>query len=335
MTHTRVRSARKGVPARRPPWHRGYMTGPVESEAAKLTNDHWVSRGYQANFGTPDKRLSILDVQAGEFLPKTRAIRRSFCEVGFTTYLEDGERDERLEKAFAGLETTVLDRIRNVSPSNRGPDVKVQVAQLFAIHLVRHPAYKVLHERIAAQVRTRDVPVIAAKPALPAAFERDFGRPPKDGELLDLAQHVYDALHADPGTVLGSMARQHDLMAEKLNSLHMQVITVDPLLPGFAIGDTPIVHGHPATNRYGFRDHLALMDASFVFGPLTRRVGVCFSGQSLPSVKVRTKRMLNTLNGLTIRAASAEVGCHPDDRGAVRQAWGRLDQLPPSILFGP
>lgn len=311
----------------------GDRTEVETDDGPKLTNDHWVSQAYQANFGTVEKRLAILDIATGEFLPKTRAIRRNFCEEGFTTYLEDGKRDQRLEDAFAGLETTVLDQIRKVSATNRGPEMKVQVVHLFAIHLVRNPTYKALYDKIAAEVRASEIATIAAEPSLPAAFERDFGRPPNEGELLDLALQQYDALHAHPGTVLGSMVRQHDLMAEKLNSLNMQVVTIDPLLPGFTIGDTPIVHGHPATDRYGFRDRLALMDASFVFGPLTRRVGVCFSSRNLPSVRVKTKRMLNTLNGLTIRAASAEVACHPDEREAARQAWRRLDRLPPSFLF--
>jgi hypothetical protein len=174
---------------------------------------------------------------------------------------------------------------------------------------------------------------LAADPRLPIVFERQYGRPPHDGELLRITHEQFDDLDAHPGTVLDSMASQHDLMADRLNGLHLQVVEVHPSLPGFAIGDTPIVHGDPPTNRYGFRDHLALMDAHFVFGPLTRRVGVCFSGSSLAPVTVRTRRMLDTLNGLTIRAALSEVACHPDDAKAVRQAGQRLDRHPPSYLF--
>jgi hypothetical protein len=304
-----------------------------ESPGDKLTNDHWVSQGYQANFATPDRRLAILNVHTGSLAPKTRAIRRNFCEKGFTTYLDDGKRNDRLENAFAGLETTVLDRVRKVSPADRGPDLKIEVVHLFAIHLVRNPSFKAFHKSIAADVRARDVPAIAAEPDLPVWFEREFGRPPNDGELLDLTRAQYDALHGRPDTVLGSMAQQHDGIAEKLNRLNMQVVSIEPALPGFAVGDIPIVHAHPATNRYGFRDHLALMDASFVFGPLSRRVGVCFSSKALPPFRVKTRRMLDTLNGLTIRTALNEVACHPDDAKAVRQAHQRLDRLPPSFLF--
>lgn len=123
-------------------------------------------------------------------------------------------------------------------------------------------------------------------------------------------------------------------MAERLNRFYLQVVEVDPSLPGFALGDTPIVHGHPPTNRYGFRDRLALLDAGFIFGPLSRYVGVCLSARSLPTVSVRTRRKLDTLNGLTIRAALSEVACHPHDARAVRQACQRLDRLDPWFLFG-
>lgn len=299
-----------------------------------LTNDHWVSKGYQANFADDQKRVAIIDLATCKRLPKLRAVRSNFRERGFTTYLEDGERNQFLEDAFASLETTVLDRIRRVSAANCGPDMKVEVAHLFAIHLVRSPAYKAFHDAIADQVREEQVPDIAAEPRLAEKFEAQFGRPPDDGELLDLALQLYDEMDAHPGTVLGSMARQHDLMAERLNRFHMQVIEVDRSLPGLALGDTPIVHGYPGEGRYGYRDRLALLDATFIYGPLTRFVGVCFSSRRQPPAVVSTRWKLDTLNALTIRAAQEEVACHPDDGRAVRQVCDRLDRFDPVRLFG-
>lgn len=307
----------------------------VEPEfESKLTNDHWVSKAYQANFADAEKRVAIVNLSTCRRLPKTRAIRSNFRERGFTSYLEDGRRNQELEDAFASLESTVLDRIRKVSAANAGPEWKVEVAHLFAIHLVRSPAYAAFHDKIACDVRSRGVPKIAAEPRLAELFEGEVGRPPDDGELLNLTHQQFDKMGAHPSTVLGSMARHHDLMAEKLNQFHMQVVEVDRSLPGFALGDTPIVHGDPATTRYGFRDRLALLDASFIFGPLSRYVGVCFASRSQRAVSVRTRKQLDRLNGLTVRAALSEVACHPDDARAIGQVCHRLDRFDPSFLFG-
>ena len=57
--------------------------------------------------------------------------------------------------------------------------------------------------------------------------------------FLKLALRAYDELAADPMSVVTTMIRQHDAIAEKLNSFHLQVIAVeDVLLPGFVVGDT-------------------------------------------------------------------------------------------------
>lgn len=302
------------------------------SSADGLTADHWVSRGYQQNFADGDKRVAVVQVEDGRIVDPGRPIKSNFREVGFTTFLDAGVPNDLLERAFASVERSVLNEVRLVGVGRRGPAQKAAVANLFAVHLVRSPTFKALHAHVHDDFRRSGVHELAADPSLPRRFERDFGRPPTDGELLDLVLAQLDIMAADPLALAEAMVRQHDQMAEKLNTFHMQVIELDPALPGFVIGDTPVVHADTAAGRYGFKDRLALLDADLILGPLTRRTAACFTVRREAPVVIRTRKMVDTVNAIILRAAQAEVACHPDDARALRQVYSRLDRLPPSRL---
>ncbi|MGQ0433394.1 MAG: DUF4238 domain-containing protein [Microthrixaceae bacterium] len=304
----------------------------MSTDHPPLTADHWVSRGYQANFADAEKRVAILDVRGGRIVDARKAIKSNFREVGFTTFLDAGVPNDLLERAFAAVERSVLNEIRAVSASRRGPKQKAAVANLFAIHLVRSPSFKAFHAQISDEFRQTGIANIATDPSLPARFETDRGRPPRDGELLALTAAQYDEMASSPLSLVQAMVRQHDQMAEKLNSFHMQTVELDNDLPGFVLGDTPIVHADTRQDRYGFRDRLALGAADLITGPLTRRTAVCFTLKRLPHTVIRTRKMVDAINAIVLRAAQAEVACHPDDAHALSQLPGRLDRLPPQLL---
>jgi len=299
-----------------------------------LPQDHWVSRGYQQNFASDDKRVAVFGVRLGRVIEPGRPIKSNFREHGFTTFLEAGVPNDLLERAFASVESRVLNEIRTISVARRGPQQKADVANLFAVHLVRSPAFKAFHQHIGEQFREDDVREYATDAELIERFKRSEGRDPSDVELLDMSLRVYDEMVADPMSLVTTMIRQHDAMAEMLNGLHLQVVEVAPELPGLVIGDTPVVHAALKQGRYGFRDHLALGDADFIIGPLTRRTAACFTVRRFEPVRVKTRKRLDTINAIFLRAALAEVACHPDDAKAVRQTYSRLERLPASILVG-
>ena len=144
----------------------------------------------------------------------------------------------------------------------------------------------------------------------------------------------YADLISDPMHLVESMLKQHDQMAEMLNGFHLQTIEISPDLPGLAISDTLIVHARPARSEYGFRDRLALGDATLVIGPLTRHTAVCFTVSPLRPITISTRRKLDALNGIFIRGAEKVIACHPDDAKAAQQAVSRLPRHPPSVLLG-
>lgn len=298
----------------------------------ELPRDHWVSRGYQQNFASSDKRVAVFSLRSGRVVDVGRPIKSNFREHGFTTFLEAGVPNDLLERAFASVESRVLNEIRSVTAKRRGPAQKVDVANLFAIHLVRSPSFKAFHRHIEEQFRAGDVQGFATDEELIERFQASEGRPPNDGELLDLALRVYDEMVSDPMSLVTAMIRQHDAIAEMLNRFHLQVIELAAGLPGFVIADTPVVHADLKRGRYGFRDHLALDDADFIIGPLTRTTAACFTARPLPPMLVKTRKLLDATNAIFLRAALEEIACHPDDARALQQTHSRLDRLPPALL---
>lgn len=300
----------------------------------ELPQDHWVSRGYQQNFASADKRVAVFSVRAGRVVDAGRPVKSNFREHGFTTFLEAGVPNDLLERAFASVEKHVLNEIRTISATRRGPQQKAAVANLFAVHLVRSPAFKSFHRDIGERFRANDIPTYATDDELIERFMASKGHPPNDGDLLDLSLSVYDEMIADPMSLVSSMIRQHDAAAEMFNGFHLQVVELASGLPGFVIGDTPVVHAALKDSLYGFRDHLALGDADFIIGPLTRTTAACFTVRPLSPVLVKTRKKLDTINAIFLRAALVEVACHPQDAKALPQTYSRLDRLPPSILTG-
>lgn len=193
------------------------------------------------------------------------------------------------------------------------------------------------HGRIGLDFGGSDrIKALAASSTLFEGYSQLKRRPPEPGELEALVDEQYAALLADRNEMHESMLRQHDLMAERFAASYPQVITQSPGLPGFAIGDTPIVHLDLATERTGFRDSLALMDSTIVVGPISRRVALCFTSQPTPSAQLRTHRQVDALNAIFIRGAQTAVACHPDDAHRLeRRVAARLGDLPPElIVFG-
>lgn len=221
----------------------------------ELPRDHFVSRGYQQNFASPDKRVTVISAASGRVVDVGRPIKSNFREQGFTTFLEAGVPNDLLEKAFVSVERRVLNEIRRVGVDRCGPRQNADVANLFAIHLVRSPSFKDFYRDIGDRFRAVNVPAFVDNREYIERFESSEGRMPSRAELLEVALRAYDELATDPMSLVTTMIRQHDAIAEKLNGFHLQVISIADLgLPGFVVGDTPVVHAALNNGRYGFRD---------------------------------------------------------------------------------
>jgi hypothetical protein len=277
---------------------------------------HLVSRGYQQNFATEDKRVSVLDVATGRVIDRHRPIKSNFVAPDFTAFVDaSGAVDQQLERDFARIERVVLDQTRRVAPDCYGPDQQGAIINLLAVHLVRSAAFKVAHDVIVSQVRDDDLPGYEDHEQLKTAFARQYGRPPRPGEIREIAvQQLTDRVGSNE-MLVDSMARNHDRMVDFLNAFHVQLVTLKPTLPGFILGDVPVVHGHSATNRFGFRNHLAIGDSDLIIAPLT-------DGDNRPlspdvTAAVTTIREARLANGGVFEAA------HPSPR---RPTAGTVDR---------
>jgi hypothetical protein len=294
---------------------------------------HLVSRGLQRNFANEVHRVALLDSRSGRLLDHGRPIKSNWRRPGFNDCeLSPGVSSDWLEKEFAKIEQRVLNQIRDVGPDNAGPQQRASVASLFALHLVRSETFRMRHDDIVEQLRREYIPSMAVESKAVELFQRDYGRFPADGEIEAIAERQLDHGVANKQMLIESMARNHNKLADKLIGFSMQVVWMKDDLPGFVLGDVPIVHADVTTGRYGFRDHLAIGDANMIVGPLSRRTAVFLSAAPLRHAELRTRKLVDTVNAVFWRAALAEVICHPEDSLATAQLWRKLDRLPPTML---
>lgn len=290
---------------------------------------HLVSAGYQRNFGTADRRLDIIDPANGDVVEAGRAIRRNWRREHWHSVIDrsTGEVDTSLEDTFSKIETRFLDAIRHVRIDQMTPDRAGAVINLFAVHIARSEMLRPWSDELSDRELPYIIRELAASPKAVARFEAQRGRKPFAGELEAIAQQISDQRSASGEWRRDTIARNHDGVVERLQALHMQIVEIDDGLPGLVLGDVPVIHANLSEGRFGYRDRLAIGDADLIMAPLTRRVLICFSATPDPHVRVTTKRKLNDVINLLIRASVREIGCHPEDRLNLQ----RVCRNPPAL----
>jgi hypothetical protein len=289
---------------------------------------HLVSKGYQRNFATPDRKVTVLSALDGTVIEQLRPTKRNWAEPHWNSVLTAaGQYDARLEVEWARLEPSVLRRIREVSVASCRPEHRGAIINLFAIHLVRSRTFESFRSALHADAIERVVNDLVADDELIARFVRSAGRQPTDGEIASMARVQADVLESSRQGLVDSMVSLHNKIAAKLDEYRIQVIEVPDRLPGFVLADVPVVHADLSSLRFGFRDHLAVGDANLVIGPLTRRIAVCFTASSDSHVVVKSKAKVLEVNNLLRAGAVREVACHPDDA----QVIARLLRNPPPV----
>jgi hypothetical protein len=253
---------------------------------------------------------------------------------GFTTYMDQGGLNGRLEKAFSAAEGKAIGLIRRILQS-QGPDTKRAVADFFAIHMVRNPSFKAMHKRITDNYRETVVEKFTTSDELRVRFVLQYGRIAGEDEIHQLVRRTYDDYVGQQETTVDSTFRHWKNISAKLDEFHMQVIQIGEDLPGFAFGDVPFVHASTKLRKYGFRDHLAIGDANLIVGPLSKDVAVCFTAHEYPPTSIGSIVDLDTLNAIFIRAANKEVACNPSHIDYLQEVASRLDALPPEAMLAP
>ncbi len=298
-------------------------------------NDHIVSRGWQKNFANELHQVAVLDILARRVVPRDRPIKNNFAERGFMTYVSpSGEVLRDADKAFQQIERRVLNKVREVGVRSRvTDDHREAVVQLFTIHLVRSQAFRDSQFAVLNKAEPDFVRDWPKNPKLLEKYQLHLGRLPYPGEVEALVMQWFAAQRSG-GVVFESLDHSIDTIVNVLRKWQLQVVACPDSLPGFVLGDVPVVHANLALKKFGFRDGLAVGDADVIMAPISRRVLVCFSKEPRRPATITTKQSLRTLNSLTFRVARREVACHPHDGADAQRACASLEHdLPRGALL--
>ncbi|MEQ1699608.1 MAG: DUF4238 domain-containing protein [Ilumatobacteraceae bacterium] len=282
-------------------------------------NDHIVSRGWQWNIAEGHE-LTVLDARTGLIVDTARPIKSNFAELDYMTYTDaSGNPVRDVDIAFTKIERRVLNKIREIRVNNCRDEHRDAVADLFGIHLVRSKAMRASKLRLIAQHGPDLAYELSQRPEVQAKFLRVLGRLPYPGEIEQLTRDFTARQVETNEYFVENLPRLQRQIRDMMSKYYLQVVESTGNLPGFIIGDVPVVHAHLATQRFGFKDQLALGDSDYLAGPISRRVAVLFTATRLPHKVVQTKKMISKLNVMAVFAADREVACHPDDAMAVKR----------------
>lgn len=292
---------------------------------------HLVSKGYQENFAR-NHRVAVVDRSTGKLIEE-RETKRNWRENDFVTVFDaDGQPDDSLEREFAELERTVLNKIREISSAPMRSDQRSALDQLAAIHLTRSLNYASRHHEVTEAFFDDAVCEFMMDPRLRQLFEADHRRAPFPGELEALITQQVQQFRAQPDLLANGMRHGVASITQILARWQVELIAAPGGLPGFVLPDHPVLHAARTQGRYGFRDHLAVGDADLLMVPIRRRLLACYTNGHGGLKTLRTKKQIQLVNAALCRNARLEVACHPEDARDVGNAIRNSDRLPLSAL---
>ena len=295
-------------------------------------NDHIVSRGWQQNIAEGHE-LAVLDVVTGNVVAESRPIKSNFAELDYMTYTDtEGNAVRDVDEAFTKIERKVLNKVREITVSNCSTDHRDAVAELFGIHIVRSRAMRASKLRLLAEHGHEIAADLESNVEVQEKFLAVLGRPPHPGEILQMARDWEQNQIGTNEYFVENLPHFQRVIRDMLAKYHLQVVEAAPTLPGFVIGDVPVVHALLGSQRFGFRDRLAIGDSDYVAAPISRRIAVLFTVDRLPHRVIRTKKLMSQFNVMSVLAADREVACHPDDVMPLKRLWRSRDRY---RSFGP
>lgn len=305
----------------------------VEMVAAELIdetrdppNDHIVSKGWQKNFANELHQVAVVDVNTCCVVQRDRPIKSNFAERGFMTQIgPNGEALRDADKAFQKIERRVLNKMREISVDCRITDEhREAVVQLFTIHLVRSQEFRDSQFAVLDRAELDFVRDWPKNPKLLDKYRVHLGRLPHPGEVEAIVSQWFAAQRSG-GVVFDTIDHSIKTIETVLRKWRLQVVGCPASLPGFVLGDVPVIHANLESRRFGFRDGLAVGDADVIMAPLSRRVMVCFTKDAKRPTTITTKQSVRALNALMIRVARHEVACHPHDGADLQRACASVE----------
>jgi hypothetical protein len=275
--------------------------------------------------------VSIVDAATGVSIDPERPIKSNFAEAGYMTQVDErGQQNRDTDRLFHKIERRIFERVREVRPRHCDAEHRDAVIELCTIHLLRTQDFRDAQLRVLARFEAEAVEDFGGWLMVHQWFMLKTGVPPPPPGLIESWKDMWMNRQRAGAVFFESTQHRINNIDTQLHRWHLQVVEIDPTLPGLALGDNPVVHADLATRRFGFRDELAVGDASIIMAPLSRRVAVFFSSEPQAPVAIQTHKLLDQLNALTARNARSEVACHPDDTRRVQRVCRDVKRyLPP------
>jgi hypothetical protein len=299
------------------------------------TDQHLVTRSWQNNFGDSERKVTVLDAETGSIVQRRRSTRRNYTEAhfnSFTTATSPDDFNTYVEEQWSKIETTTVHTARNITRTTITSEQRAAIAQLFAMHLVRSRPFREAHSRKLAATAADYAARTKNDRELHKLYAAQYGREPTDADLAEkVAEAAVDGEERNT-FFTGSMINIYNGLVQKFAGYYVQVIESLGTLPGFILPDVPVLHVDLATQRIGFRNDLAPVDATFILAPLTRHTAACLTSTRVPHKLVTTKKLVQTINAALWRSADREVACHPDDAREAQRVFEHLERLPISNL---
>jgi hypothetical protein len=272
----------------------------------KTRRPHVVPRGYLRNFA--DRELLLL-IEKRTGVTKAVGTRHAFVASNFLRVRAGGISDDSAEDAFGVLEAFALDRVRHISPREPiTPDQDAAVKALAAMLFARSFATEAVRQRLIPQVVAEQRDRVGSEPDAVALFRRDFGRPPRPGELETLVEAVADANFSTRRDAVDGMIRHYGWALENLKPMAVSVYQATGA--EFVTSDNPLVLVGENRLHVGVHNGVAFKMAATIFLPLTRRIAVCFTPEPIPN-ETMNRRQVRAANNFSWRNAVARVACHP------------------------
>ena len=289
-------------------------------------NDHIVSKGWQFNFANALHQVAVADVASCRIVRDDRPIKKNFAERGFMTHTDaDGGRSRDADEVVRAIERIVLNQVRDIAVEFRiTEEHREAVIELFSIHLVRSQAFRDSQFALINEMEPEFMRDYPNDPKVLERFRYHLGRLPYPGEVASMVARWF-ARQRSGDVVFDTIESNINNIKRVLGKWHLQVVGNGERLPGFVLGDVPVVHADLISQRFGFRDGLAVGDANVIMAPLSPRVLVCFANQERRPMTLTTKQSVRTLNSMTIRVALREVACHPNDAADLQRACQSVD----------
>lgn len=230
----------------------------------------------------------------------------------------DGSASRDSDDVFKKIERRVLELIRGIAPGKCSDAARSAVVGLCTVHLLRSRDFRDAQLQLLNTLEPDAIDYYGQLPEVHRRYVAQYGKPPPPGVIEEIVSHWVSG-QRDGAVFFDSTEERLETVDGLLRRWPLQIVAVDPSLPGLALGDNPVVHADLHTGRFGFRDGLAVGDATLIMAPLSRRIAVFFHRERTPPVYIRTHVALDRVNALTVRAARAEVACHPEDARRVRR----------------